>query len=404
MNGDLRHMLNPLTAVTDHDPYPYYAELVATKPLYYDAVLGMWVASSAAAVAAVFENPNCRVRPTAEPVPKHLLESPAAEIFRQLIRMSDGADHCPLKHAVTATLAAVDAVDAIAQSNRWANVLALRYGIRETPEQFANFTLHLSVYVLGSLLGIPEAMLPQTARWVHDFVGCLVPASGAEQIERGKHASAALQNTFRSLLHTQQLQSTNSLLARLADEAHQNGDTDTERIIANGIGLLSQAYEATAGLIGNTLLALAAHTDVRSAITTHPEYLQNAIHETLRYDAPVQNTRRFLAETGVVAHQPMQAGATILLVLAAANRDPHANPAPAQFDLWRKNRQHFTFGLGTHACPGEALAPTIATAGVAQLLQTDIWSHIPEHIAYRASTNVRMPIISGVSTLSRRTK
>lgn len=119
-------------------------------------------------------------------------------------------------------------------------------------------------------------------------------------------------------------------------------------------------------LAGFALLALAAHADVRSAITTDSDYLQHAIHETLRYDAPVQNTCRFLAETGVVAGQPMQAGATILLVLAVANRDLHANPAPAQFDLWRKHRQHCTFGLGTHACPGEALAPLIATAGVEQ--------------------------------------
>ncbi|MBC8162095.1 MAG: cytochrome P450 [Roseiflexaceae bacterium] len=390
-------MLNPLMAVTDHDPYPYYAELITTKPLYYDDMLGMWVASSAAAVAAVFDNSHCRVRPAAEPVPKHLLGSPAADIFRQLVRMNDGARHCPLKHAVSATLASINAVDAIAQSNQWASVLAARYGIRETPEQFADFTFHLSVHVLGSLLGIPEDMLHQTAGWVHDFVGCLAPASGAEQIERGKHAAAELHAMFHALLHTQQLQSTNSLLARLADAAPHSGSDDTERIVANGIGVLSQAYEATAGLIGNTLLALAAHADVRSAIATHPDYLPHAIQETLRYDAPVQNTRRFLAETGVVAGQPMQAGATILLVLAAANRDSHANPAPAQFDLWRANRQHFTFGRGTHACPGEALAPIIAAAGVAQLMQTNIWSQLHAPIIYRASVNGRIPIIGGTS-------
>src|SRR5215212_997440 len=99
--------LNPITAVVHPDPYPYYAELVATKPLYYDAALGLWVASSAAAIDAIFNNRLCRVRPVAEPIPRALLGSPAADIFRQLVRMNDGADHCPLKQAISATLAAV---------------------------------------------------------------------------------------------------------------------------------------------------------------------------------------------------------------------------------------------------------------------------------------------------------
>lgn len=385
--------LTAITAVVHANPYPYYDELLATKPLYYDAALGLWVASSAEAIDAILNNRHCRVRPISEPVPKALLGSPAGDIFRQLVRMNDGADHCPFKRAISASLASIDPAEASQQSNHWASVLATRHLIEDAPEQLANFAFRLPIYVLGSLLGIPAAMLDQTARWIGDFVACLAPASSAEQIARGNHAAAHLRDTFGGLLSAQQLQASTGLLATLAREAHQIGREDTGSIIANGIGFLSQAYEATAGLIGNTLLALASHAEAREAVVAQPSYLDNAIQETLRYDPPIQNTRRFLAQDAIVAGQEMQAGATILLLLAAANHDPQANPAPADFDLWRKNRRSFSFGVGAHACPGQALAPLIAKAGVAQLIAAERWPQLGAHVAYRPSANARIPLL-----------
>jgi len=90
----------PLAAVTHADPYPYYASLVAQRPFYRDDALGLWVASSAAAVRSVMTSDQCRVRPPAEPVPKALVGSPAGEIFGQLARMNDGANHLRAKLAL----------------------------------------------------------------------------------------------------------------------------------------------------------------------------------------------------------------------------------------------------------------------------------------------------------------
>ena len=64
---------DPLAAATHPDPYPYYADLVARRPLYRDDGLGLWIAASAAAVTAVLTSEHCRVRPAAEPVPGALV-------------------------------------------------------------------------------------------------------------------------------------------------------------------------------------------------------------------------------------------------------------------------------------------------------------------------------------------
>jgi cytochrome P450 len=167
-------------------------------------------------------------------------------------------------------------------------------------------------------------------------------------------------------------------------------------VVANGIGLLWQAYEATAGLIGNTLLTLARHQDICEKVIARPAVLDLVIQEVLRYDPPIQNTRRFLAGNGIVAGEEMKEGDIILIVLAAANRDPVANRGPDRFDIFRKDRRIFTFGVGVHACPGEILAATITRAGIEQLMASDVnLQRLVETVRYRSSANARIPLFEG---------
>jgi cytochrome P450 len=371
---------DPIAAVTHPDPYPYYAHLVAEAPLYRDEALGLWVAASAAAVTgALSDDALCRVRPPAEPVPRALVGSPAGEIFSRLVRMTDGQDRCPLKQAVSAALAS--AAGAAEESRRWARVLAAGIDPEAEPGTISGFAFDLPAYVVLSLLGVPTDLLAETARWAGAFALCLAPAASPGQIEDGKLAAGRLLDLFRS-------QTDRGLLATLSREVRRFGREDPDAVVANAVGFLFQAYEATAGLIGNTLLALGRHPGSAAG-----DDLRSVVQEVQRYDPSVQNTRRFLAGPGTVAGEEMKEGDVILVVLAAANRDPAANPHPDRFDPSRQNRRLFTFGTGPHACPGEALATTIAAAGVDQLLHSGV---DPERLAatvtYRRSANIRIPV------------
>src|SRR6266849_1314851 len=222
---------DPIAAVTHRDPYPYYASLVSEKPFYRDEALGLWVASSAEAVTAVLTSDLCRVRPPAEPVPKALLGSPAADIFRHLVRMNDGMGHCPFRQAVSATLDSVDRIRAAEQSKASARALANELEPMADPCRLADFAFRLPVYVVASLLGIPEDGRGQVARWTGDFVRCLSPLSTPEQIEQSKAAAGQLLDLFRSLLAGRR---TGSLLGTLAGKAQRLGREDVDVIVANG--------------------------------------------------------------------------------------------------------------------------------------------------------------------------
>lgn len=385
------HPPDPIAAVTHSDPYPYYAGLVARQPIYYDEVLKFWIASSAAAMTAVLTSDLCQVRPPTERVPRALLGSSAANIFQRLVRMNDGESHWTMKQAVSATLGSIKATQVGEQSYKWARWLSDEIRPEADSSRLSDFAFQLPVYVVASLLGVPQDMLPQTAGWMSDFVRCLAPTSSPQQIEQGKTAADYLLDMFHSL--AAQVEPADGFLTTLAREAKRVGQEDTDVMVANGIGFLSQAYEATAGLIGNTLVALAAHRQAREQVTADLSLLRQVIQEVLRYDSPIQNTRRFIARNGILAGREMKAGDAVLVVLAAANRDPTANPTPERFDMFRKDRQIFTFGVGAHACPGEMLATTIAKSGIEQLLMSGIDpERLVEKATYRASANTRIPL------------
>ncbi len=383
---------NPIAAVTHPDPYPYYAGLVARTPLYRDEALGLWVATSAEAVTAVLTSSLCRVRPPAEPVPRHLLGTPVGDIFRHLVRMNDGARYCPVKHAVSATLAGVNAEQIARLGSARARALADELGPATAPGHLMDFAYRLPADVVASLLGLPDDRLPAVAAWTGDLAACFAPGADSARTARGIAAASELRATFRALLADGRAACAGGLLAGFAREA---GHDDADVIVANAIGFLTQAYEATAGLIGNTLVALVMRPRLRERAATDPRLLPAIVREVLRHDSPIQNTRRFLAMDSAIAGRALRAGDAILVVLAAANRDPAVNPDPARFDAARKRPWSFAFGAGAHACPGSALAVAIAAAGVTQLLLTGLApARLEGAIAYRASPNARIPVFA----------
>lgn len=380
-----------VTAVTHMQPYPYYSHLVANKPYFRDEELAVWVASGSSAVMEVLANPSCRVRPPAEPVPKAILGSPAEQIFRHLIRMNDGSAHCPLNQAVAATLAAIVKSRLRAESATSAASLLAEFGPRADTERLNHFCFQFPVHVVSTLLGVPSDRMESTVAWLDAYVRCVAPGATPAAIDHGKAGAGLLLDLFRTLLGAA-TDSDGTLLSALAREARRVGRGDDSLIIANSIGFLSQAYEATAGLIGNTLVLLARRPDIRTQLAADPSMLGAIVGEVVRYDPSVHNTRRFVAEDCIIAGQAMKRGETILVVLAAANRDPAVNPDPNRFDPTRRDRKTFTFGDATHACPGALVAATIAEAAIEQLLLSDLdFHHLADAVTYRPSANVRIP-------------
>lgn len=383
---------NVLAASAHRNPYPYYAKLVAGPALVFDAPRKLWVAASAAGVREVLGNPACRVRPAAEPVPAAIVGSAAGEVFGHLVRMNEGLLHEAPKLALQRFLAAVDLDRVQAGTEALAFKVAGEGALRA--EALSRWAFEVPVMAVADLLGFAEDELPQVARWMADFVACLSPLSTPAQLAVAGDAASALLARFSKLVQASAAQP-GSALARLQREAVQAGWHDAQALLCNAVGLLSQTYEATAGLIGNSLIALARQPGLLDSMGREPGQLLQMVHEVSRHDPSIHNTRRFVAEATEVAGVSLQAGDVVLLVLAAAGRDPACNARPDEFLLERPDRTVPGFGHGAHQCPGQALACVIAAAAVQALLVSGRLKDAASFSwAYRPSMNARIPVFT----------
>lgn len=373
-------MDSPLEAAAHPDPYPYYACLVAGHPLYYDEGLRMWVASDAASVDAILGHPACRVRPRSEPVPPGIVGTPAGDVYGQLVRMTDG----PVQRRRTLLIAG-----ALARLDAWAvrtvvagqarRVLAAGSGGAAVELMFA-----VPVRAVAALCGLNAREADRAADLITEFVTC-IPAS-ATRAQQSAAAPAA--GELRRLVSAAAARE-DGLIAPLLGTADRR---DRDAMLANGIGLLSQTYEATAGLIGNTLVALGRR---EGGHPTGVRAMEAFVAEVARHDAPIQNTRRVVATPMRLGAHELAGGQPVLVVLAAANRDPAVNDEPGEFRPDRPAPKVFTFGSGAHRCPGRTLAVTIAAAVVGALLASghDDPAGVVGPVRYLPLANARIPVL-----------
>jgi cytochrome P450 len=388
--ADTAHMEQPnidsptdaIAAVTHPDPYPWYAHLREGPALARAERLGLWVASRAEVLQDAFAHPALRVRPTAEPVPRAIAGAPAGELFGRLVRMNDGAPHAAHKPVLQRALGSL-------------KLGGVRAAMPCITAQVPGSTVAEACFAwpvagVAHLLGFADEELPILADWTRDFVACLSPLSTEAQLGAASEAAASLMARFEALVAARPPRQ-GSLLA--AVRAQAPGDA-SRALLANLIGLLSQTCEATAGLVGNSLVALAREPGAGDAIAERPDLLAALVEETARHDPSVQNTRRFVAEPATVAGTRLEAGDAVLLVMGAANRDPLLNAQPERFMLERDDRRMLGFGHGPHGCPGQALACTLAVASVEALLARGFELNAMRERGwhYRPSANARIPV------------
>lgn len=130
----------------------------------------------------------------------------------------------------------------------------------------------------------------------------------------------------------------------------------TDEVISMAELLLFAGNETTTGMISNGLLALARNPDQFRRLRAAPELIPQAIEEILRYDSPVQMILRYAHEGTNLGGTDIPANSALLVMLAAANRDPAHFPVPDRFDVGRHPNQHLAFGGGIHTCVGAPLA------------------------------------------------
>jgi cytochrome P450 len=256
----------------------------------------------------------------------------------------------------------------------------------------------LPVRIISELLGVPVEDHPRFAGWSARLAYSLQPSFGVLREEAQARAQAAdiasaeFAVYFRELIALRRAQPQPDLLSAMI-AAEDAGDQLTEdELIATCVLLLVAGHETTVGLISNAILALLRHPDQFELLRANPELAASAVEETLRYDAPVQLTGRVARGGMQVGDATVRDRALVMLLLAAAGRDPAVFPDPDRFDIQRGAANHLAFAAGPHFCLGAPLARLEATVALGEVARRVIAPElVPGELSYKPNLNLRGP-------------
>jgi cytochrome P450 len=145
--------------------------------------------------------------------------------------------------------------------------------------------------------------------------------------------------------------------------------------------LLSAGGESTTSLIGNAVRMLAEDAELQDHLRRNLDEVPQFVEEALRLESPFRYMMRTVPADTSLGGIDIPAGATVLLLWAAGNRDEREFENPDEVDLNRRvPRRHVAFGRGIHHCVGAPLARIEARNVITVLLdRTCNISLDPEH-------------------------
>ncbi|MGW3557697.1 cytochrome P450 family protein [Streptomyces sp. NPDC000963] len=214
----------------------------------------------------------------------------------------------------------------------------------------AGLAMPLPVIVICELLGVPPTDRPDVQRWSAELFAAEEPGV----IDAASHAMAGY---MTRLVADRRRVPGDSLLDRLISARDGDDHLSEDELVSLAVLLLVAGHETTTNALGNAVLALLQHPAELNRLRRNPDEIPAALDELLRLDSAVSTaTFRFTTEAVTLGGTDVPAGAPVLVVLGAANRDPARFPAPDQLDLDRNATAHLAFGHGIHRCVGAPLA------------------------------------------------
>jgi cytochrome P450 len=230
---------------------------------------------------------------------------------------------------------------------------------REQPvDLISELAFPLPFRVISDMLGMPAADRALLRDWAHTLTLDLEPTLAPLHVQEIVDASDHMQAHVLDAIDWKREHPADDLLTALV-HAEQDGATLTPAELVDQVVLLFVAgHETTVNLIGNGALALLRNRAQLELWHRDPALAPNAVDELLRYDSPVQFSRRVTTAAVELGDTTIPAGTFLFLVLGAANHDARRWGDEAdELDLARPGAaQHLAFGSGVHHCLGAALA------------------------------------------------
>lgn len=406
-NLSLYRLLDPEVLA---DPYPLYRSLRENDPVHWDPFLHAWVVTRYEDVVTVLHRFSAERTPTPDQLSAMGCSelNPIAQVMVKQMLFMDGAAHARLRGI--ASFAFTPARVAVLRDHiqEITDRLLEELEGQSTADIISQFAEPLPAIVTAEMLGVPTSDYPQLKNWSAAFAEML--GNFQHNPDRAARVVGAVEEMtlyFRAAIRDLQREPREGLIQSLLTAEVDGARLTEEEVIANCIVTMVGGQETTTNLIGNGLLTLARHPQQMRWLGDHPEKIQPAVEELLRYESPSQHTARLAPADVELGGKRIKQRQAVIAVMAAGNRDPERFPEPDLLDLERSDNRHLAFGWAAHFCFGAPLARIEGQIAFASLLQRfpNLSISVDAPLAWRENLGLRglktLPVQLSVASAER---
>ncbi|MDA8045357.1 MAG: cytochrome P450 [Actinomycetota bacterium] len=397
VTSDAGVYFDPYDVDINADPYPAYARLREEAPLYHNERYGFWALTRHEDVqkALLDWQTFTSTRSDILDIIKADVELPPGVIL-----FEDPPLHTIHRKLMSRVFTPRRMAELEDQVRRYcARCLDPLIGSREF-DVVAELGAMMPMRVIGMLLGIPEqdqmAVRNRTDANLRTEPGMPMDVK-EDEVANGDMFSEYVE--WRAEHPSDDLM-TQLLNAEFEDETGQVRTLTRQEVLTYTAVIAGAGNETTGRLIGWLAKVLAEHPDQRRAVAADRSLIPNVIDETLRFEPTGHSVARCVTRDVDYHGDTIPAGSPVLLIVAAANRDPRRFDRPDVYDIFRPDIQHLTFGHGLHHCLGANLARLEGRVALDELLQRwPEWDVAYDRIELAPTSTVRgwqaMPIVVG---------
>ena len=233
----------------------------------------------------------------------------------------------------------------------------------------ADIAVHYPLYVILSLLGMPESDFPKMLQLTRELFGAQDEEFGRDG---GKDQRLSVLMDFfayfQELTAARRADPTDDLASAIANAVVDGQPLNDVETMSYYVIVATAGHDTTSSTIAGGLQALLANPGELARLRDDPALLPTAADEMIRWVTPVKEFMRTASADTVLGGMPIAKGESVLLSYPSANRDEEVFTDPFRFDVGRDPNRHLAFGFGAHYCLGAALAKMETRALFAELL------------------------------------
>jgi cytochrome P450 len=343
------HLLDPDYQT---NPFPYYARM-REEGLSRLEPGGFLAVSRYTDVVAIFRNPEVfaasGLRKSLEP--PWLGPHPCTKTMHSL----DPPEHTKMRNLVNTAFmpSVIERTTPFVQS--LVDSVVNGFAARGETEFVAEVATPITAGTIGHFLMLDPALHAKCKAWADAYLSITPLPRSPEHETTVRTALDEMERYFTSVLEKQRSAPGDDMVSALVQAEVDGQRLSHEELIGFMAMLLVGGLETSANLLSRSMIMLVERPDLLDRLRADPGLVPAFVNEMLRYDPSSHGMPRFVKSDTEIAGQKVPAGTTVVLMLAAANRDPQQFPSPDVFDMDRDPRGALSFGHGIHFCIGMGL-------------------------------------------------